>query len=114
MQSEFHQQQLMTSNEYNIKSEYCPICHKSVEEECIKLNDSRWHSSCFYCQICKKNLYETYNEKARMDQTDKKLYCKKCSPPNTVDGFVRVTQLQQYIFLLKFALKRLYEIINKD
>jgi len=111
MQSELRQQQLMSSSEYSIQSEYCPLCHKSVEEECIKLNDSRWHSNCFYCQTCKKNLYETYDIEARMDPTNKKIYCKKCCPPNSIDGFVHVTQLEQYTFLLKFALKRLY-IIN--
>ncbi|ORY57651.1 RhoGAP-domain-containing protein, partial [Neocallimastix californiae] len=111
MQSELRQQQLMSSSEYSIKSEYCPLCHKSVEEECIKLNDSRWHSHCFYCQTCKKNLYETYDVEARMDPINKKIYCKNCCPPNSIDGFVHVTQLEQYTFLLKFALKRLY-IIN--
>ncbi|ORX76522.1 RhoGAP-domain-containing protein [Anaeromyces robustus] len=115
MQSELRQQQLMSSSEYNIQSEYCPLCHKSVEEECIKLNDSRWHSNCFYCQTCKKNLYETYETEARMDPTNKKIYCKNCSPPNCIDhGFVHVTQLEQYTFLLKFALKRLYIINMKN
>jgi len=111
MQSELRQQQLMSSTEYSIQSEYCPLCHKSVEEECIKLNDSRWHSHCFYCQTCKKNLYEIFEEEARMDPTNKKIYCKGCCPQNSIDGFVHVTQLEQYTFLLKFALKRLY-IIN--
>jgi hypothetical protein len=114
MQSELRQQQLMSSSEYSIQSEYCPLCHKSVEEECIKLNDSRWHSNCFYCQTCKKNLYETYDIEARMDPTNKKIYCKKCCPPNSIDGFVHVTQLEQYTFLLKFALKRLYIINMKN
>jgi len=114
MQSELRQQQLMSSSEYSIKSEYCPLCHKSVEEECIKLNDSRWHSHCFYCQTCKKNLYETYDVEARMDPINKKIYCKNCCPPNSIDGFVHVTQLEQYTFLLKFALKRLYIINMKN
>jgi len=114
MQSELRQQQLMSSSEYNIQSEYCPLCHKSVEEECIKLNDSRWHSNCFYCQTCKKNLYETFETEARMDATNKKIYCKNCCPPNSIDGFVHVTQLEQYTFLLKFALKRLYIINMKN
>lgn len=114
MQSELRQKQLMTSNEYSIKSEYCPVCHKPVEEECLKLNDARWHANCFYCQVCKKKIYDTYSEEARMDPTNKKLYCNKCSPPDTIDGFVHVTQLEQYTFLLKFALKRLYQINMKN
>jgi len=114
MQSELRQQQLMSSTEYSIQSEYCPLCHKSVEEECIKLNDSRWHSHCFYCQTCKKNLYEIFEEEARMDPTNKKIYCKGCCPQNSIHGFVHVTQLEQYTFLLKFALKRLYIINMKN
>ncbi|OUM60823.1 hypothetical protein PIROE2DRAFT_69689 [Piromyces sp. E2] len=114
MQSELRQQQLMSSTEYSIQSEYCPLCHKSVEEECIKLNDSRWHSHCFYCQTCKKNLYETFEEEARMDPTNKKIYCKNCCTPECISGFVHVTQLEQYTFLLKFALKRLYIINMKN
>lgn len=113
MQTELRQQQLMSSREYNIQSEYCPVCHRSVEEECIKLNDSRWHSNCFYCQNCKKNLYNLLEE-ARMEPTSKIILCKDCSPSNVVDGFVRVTQLEQYTFLLKFALKRLYIINMKN
>jgi len=102
-------QQLMTSNEFNIKSEYCLLCHNSVDEECIKLNDFRWHAHCFFCEVCKKGLYETYNEEARMDLTNKKLYCKTCSPPDTVDNFVYINPLEQYTFLLKLAFKKIIQ-----
>ncbi|ORX44124.1 hypothetical protein BCR36DRAFT_415163 [Piromyces finnis] len=113
MQSESRRQHLMTSNEYSTHSEYCPVCHKSVEEECIKLNGFRWHLHCFYCQNCKKDLHEAYEE-GRLKPKNEKVYCKNCLPTYGMSGFVYVTQLKQYTFLLKDALKRLYIISTKE
>jgi len=112
MQSKLSQE-LRSSTEYHNRSEYCPCCRKSVEEECIKFdNDCRWHTYCFCCQICRKEMYASYHEEARIDPVTKTLYCKRCSPRNTVTGFVCVTQLEQFTFLLKIALKELF-IHNK-
>ncbi|KAI8809007.1 hypothetical protein BJ742DRAFT_246254 [Cladochytrium replicatum] len=117
------------------KTDLCVHCRKSIEEECIKqqtttstggvISSRRWHVSCFRCRTCDADLrgprmrdafsVEITLASASEGEKSKKdiaVYCRdhlpEGTPPGAVrGGFERVTQLEQYTFLLRCALKRL-------
>jgi hypothetical protein len=94
-------------------SDHCALCHKSVEDECARKLDRRWHISCVNCSRCGKELGRRL-EDARWNAFDKKIYCNNCIAINTEDmaPFERISKLQQYVFLLKVALARLLDILR--
>ncbi|KAI8911219.1 hypothetical protein DFJ77DRAFT_91248 [Powellomyces hirtus] len=91
----------------------CAECGEPVEEECVKHEFRRWHGNCFKCAANGQDLRPIY-QTATFDQHGGKCFCPEHSPEGAQKGFVRVTQLEQYIFLLKCALKRLCALLNID
>lgn len=96
-------------------SDHCTLCKRSVEDECVKHGEMRWHLSCVKCTRCGKELGRALEE-ACLNQFDRKIYCKGCTAVNA-DGlapFERVSKLQQYVFLLRVALARLLDILRSN
>jgi hypothetical protein len=101
-----------------VKSDLCFVCRTTVEEACYSIApNTRCHRKCFNCFLCEEHL--TGVEQVYLDTNGKsfKLYCGKCVKAKYVDSFTEVqyefvTMLQQYAFLLRVALKRLYTILQ--
>ena len=96
-------------------SDHCVHCGRSIEDECAKNGDLRWHLACVNCARCSKELGRSWRE-ARHNPFDGKVYCVSCASINT-DGaltFEYVSKLQQYVFLLKVALARLLDILRSN
>lgn len=100
----------MLSN-IDVSSDLCISCRTSVEEACIGLINKRWHKKCFNCKKCRKELADSYKA-AFYDSTDFAIYCSTCTKPGASKGFEKVSQLNQYTYLLRVALKRLISLLK--
>ncbi|KAJ3056754.1 hypothetical protein HK097_004615 [Rhizophlyctis rosea] len=94
----------------DVKTDLCAVCRKSVEDECLKLDNQRWHGVCFKCSVCDLELKGSFQE-AGVDG-DVKVYCPEHTPGDGRKGVEKVTQLEQYTFLLRCALKRLCILLD--
>ncbi|KAI9143486.1 hypothetical protein BKA69DRAFT_1062211 [Paraphysoderma sedebokerense] len=99
----------------DVKSDLCFNCRNTIEEACIRLPSSsqRWHLNCFVCAKTGKSLKHEYKESA-WDSKAQEVLSKefKGERDGLVYGFEYVTQLQQYTFLLRVALKRYYSLLR--
>ncbi|KAG5929901.1 hypothetical protein E4U42_003962 [Claviceps africana] len=97
------------------ESDHCPSCKRSVEDECAKNGDLRWHLACVKCGRCGRDLGRSLNE-AQHNAFDGIVYCTKCVAVNTEGALVfeHVSKLVQYVFLLKVALARLLDILRSN
>ncbi|KAH8129542.1 hypothetical protein ACSS6W_006587 [Trichoderma asperelloides] len=96
-------------------SDHCAQCGRSVEDECARNGDMRWHISCVNCSRCQRELGRVMNE-AFFNSLERKIYCTTCIGGKT-DGltpFIHISKLQQYVFLLKVALARLLDILRSN
>lgn len=86
----------------------CTACDKYIQDDCIQYHDSRWHLSCFSCNICKKKINYRDLGDTTYNKNLKHIICSRCSvdDPASVPGFKYVSKLAQLIFLLKIALVR--------
>ena len=96
-------------------SDHCMRCSKSVEDECAKNGDMRWHLGCVKCTRCSRELGRSLQE-ARFNAFDSKIYCNKCIGvhADASHPFEHVSKLQQYVFLLRVALARLLDILKSN
>ncbi|KAL7824229.1 hypothetical protein V8C26DRAFT_385349 [Trichoderma gracile] len=96
-------------------SDHCAQCGRSVEDECAKTGESRWHLSCVNCSRCQRELGRKLSE-AHFNALERKIYCVTCVG-GRLDGlapFTHISKLQQYVFLLKVALARLLDILRSN
>lgn len=87
----------------------CGVCEKPVEDRCFKRQDRLVHAQCLTCARCNRFLSEDASE-ARWSETQRKVFCDKhAGSASSGDnaGFVEVTRLQQYVYLLRVAHARL-------
>ncbi|OWB67240.1 hypothetical protein B5S30_g2597 [[Candida] boidinii] len=87
----------------------CNKCGESIEQECCKFEDKRFHFKCLSCSSCGTDLSDPslMSEIAYNSKTNS-ILCASCSS-NDVDaktGFKKVSSYLQLIYLLKIALKR--------
>ncbi|KAF4985126.1 hypothetical protein FDECE_16800, partial [Fusarium decemcellulare] len=96
-------------------SDHCALCHRSVEDECAKNGDMRWHLNCVKCTRCGRDLGRSLQE-ARYNAFDRKTYCSNCVGVNADPSmtFEHISKLQQYVFLLRVALARLLDILRAN
>lgn len=95
----------------DVKSDLCVKCRTSVEDACIRFHTMHWHTKCFYCSKCQKSLLNELKD-AFFDPVENQVLCSEHKVPGSRNGFEKVTQLQQYTFLLRVALKRLYGLLK--
>jgi len=96
-------------------SDQCAYCQRPIEDECARYGEKRWHLACVGCNNCSRELSQNL-EDARWSETERKIYCNNCEgqSPDASSGFVRVTRLQQYVFLLRVALARLLSMLRNS
>ncbi|KAG0647994.1 Rho-type GTPase-activating 1 [Hyphodiscus hymeniophilus] len=92
------------------ESDHCYNCRSPIDEACTRNGERRWHLTCLQCSNCSRELGQNL-EDARFSEKDRRVYCNNCESrsPGSVAGFIRVTRLEQYVFLLRVALARLLE-----
>ncbi|KAI8055076.1 hypothetical protein BDF22DRAFT_618310 [Syncephalis plumigaleata] len=98
----------------NLTSDQCRSCHITLEEPCIRHGNSRWHLACLRCSLCNRTLSDDLSM-ARFQPDEHKLMCVPCATTanvEVVDGFRRITQLEQYTFLLRVAQQRLTGLLK--
>ncbi|KAJ1815177.1 Rho-type GTPase activating protein Rga1, partial [Coemansia sp. RSA 2598] len=105
----------LSYQETDITSDLCTACHTAVETECIEhmRRRKRWHLYCFVCSKCSNEIQHVYPQSA-YDEAKGVLYCPSCANDHGVasGGFKFVSQLEQYSFLMRVALKRLYGLLK--
>jgi LIM domain len=99
----------------HVTSDLCQVCKITCEEECYRYHQHRWHCDCFKCSSCHSPLQANLdNTKLHLDTMN--IYCNTCTTTlkleNIEANFDYVTKLQQYSFLLRVALRRLYTLLD--
>ncbi|KAI9240372.1 MAG: hypothetical protein BYD32DRAFT_408601 [Podila humilis] len=96
----------------DVTSDLCLSCRTTIENECFTFDHlHRWHPKCLVCSTCAKPLADTYYE-ASFDAEIGSVLCKECKTPTSTTGFLHVTKLEQYTFLLRVALVRLESLLH--
>lgn len=99
----------------NNSSDICQYCRTTIEDECIKYNDSRWHVSCFHCRQCKRVLTSDFTS-AIFSSASQSVVCMSCANVHTNNNdfqrFQYVSRLSQYTYLLRVALSRLCSLLQ--
>lgn len=99
-------------------SDCCIQCKEPIDDECLLLEDKRWHLKPPHlsCSSCEKDLSAELPD-ALWSETEKSIYCSACADKHNVastaqTGFIQVTKLQQFVFLLRVALARLLAVLR--
>ncbi|KAJ3384146.1 hypothetical protein HDU84_003126 [Entophlyctis sp. JEL0112] len=93
------------------QTDFCVQCKKTVNHECFKTdgNTACWSTDCFHCQACGKVFDVLDLKNLAYNEADGLVYCLEHAVDNCVFGGIRkVSQLQQFSFLLHFALGKVY------
>jgi hypothetical protein len=102
-------------SDLHVTSDLCQICKITCEEECYRYQQNRWHCECFKCSSCQSPLQSNL-DKTKLHTDTLKIYCNTCTTTLKVENieakFEYVTKLQQYSFLLRVALRRLYTLLD--
>ncbi|CAG8561657.1 9342_t:CDS:10, partial [Cetraspora pellucida] len=97
-----------------ITSDLCHVCRITVEEECYKYGHYRWHIGCLRCSGCSRELRTIYRD-ATFNQITEMTFCPAHTNEQAAPGFQYVTQLEQYTYLLRVELSRMYNLLkHKD
>ncbi|KAK0119924.1 hypothetical protein ONS95_011349 [Cadophora gregata] len=102
-----------TSNLSGSNPDQCVNCRRTIEDECTRLGERRWHLSCMKCANCTRELGQSLEDATWSDQ-DQRVFCTNCEvrTQGSVGGFERVTRLQEYVFLLRVSLARLLDMLR--
>ncbi|KAJ6172753.1 hypothetical protein N7470_001820 [Penicillium chermesinum] len=99
-------------------SDCCIKCKEPIDDECIILDEKRWHLKPPHvsCSSCEKDLTVDLSD-ALWSESKKNTYCSACANQQNVassaqGGFAHVTKLQQFVFLLQVALARLLAVLR--
>jgi hypothetical protein len=95
-------------------SDLCTSCQRPIDDHCVRSREKRWHDTCLICSVCGKDLGDR-PEHARLGAFDRFVLCDGCGAlkaRDPVEGFIRVTKLEQYAFLLSVALARLIQVVR--
>lgn len=105
--------QYLHEADYTVSSDLCQFCRKQCEDACFRYKTYIWHDKCFACSLCCTPQRSDYKE-TYISQKDLSIICSKCI--THIDGYVQgvqyVSKLRQSSFLLRFALRRLYSLLN--
>ncbi|RCH93103.1 hypothetical protein CU098_005993, partial [Rhizopus stolonifer] len=93
-------------------TDYCQLCGITIEDQCMRYGDYRWHISCFKCRQCSRQL--AVNEDAVFNSTSCTIHCLQCTgfTKKEATPFEYITKLTQYSFLLRVALSRLCNLLQ--
>ena len=120
---------------YKPPSDLCIKCKLTIAEACVRLGTyQRWHSHCLRCQSCNKTaglsstgpsktstalhtqlnassfVYEpmSIENVPLLGPVPSVVYCMEHAWPTSRSGFLPVSRLEQYTYLLVVSLRRLY------
>ena len=104
-----------TSNLGSSNPDQCVNCRRTIEDECTRMGERRWHLSCLKCANCARELGQNL-EDGRWNDQDQIVFCNDCEgrTQGSVGGFERVTRLQEYVFLLRVSLARLLDMLRSS
>jgi hypothetical protein len=115
MQLASREERAGTDTDLHVTSDLCQVCKITCEEECYRYHQDRWHCECFKCSNCQCPLQPNLDN-AKVHEDTLKLYCNTCATTLKIEEigshFDYVTRLQQYSFLLRVALRRLYTLLD--
>ncbi|ORZ21827.1 hypothetical protein BCR41DRAFT_420754 [Lobosporangium transversale] len=95
-----------------VTSDLCLACRVTIEDECFTFNHNhRWHPKCLNCSKCAASQASIYYD-ASFDPSSGQILCSGCKTAESQIGFLRVTKLEQYTFLLRVALIRLENLLH--
>lgn len=105
--------QYLHEADYTVSSDLCQFCRKQCVDACIRHGAYIWHVDCFSCSGDCSSHNLSYHE-ALVHQQNSTIACNKCiqSPEGYARGAQYVSKLRQSSFLLRFALRRLYSLLN--
>lgn len=99
------------------ESDCCFACAGPIDDECVLLRGRRWHlkPSHLKCTSCQRDLGGEYSD-AMFSESAEKVVCSTHANrvPDAISGFLHVTKLQQYVFLLRVALARLLQVLKSS
>jgi len=76
-------------------SDYCFACHRSIEDECARCGERRWHLACLQCSNCSRELGQNL-EDARWSEKDQRVICSNCESRffGSIGGFEQTTAIR--------------------
>ena len=100
----------------NNQVELCQECKETIEDECVKTSQRRWHTKHLQCNYCQKYLGEDWKN-ALWSENKGQAICRACNEesyriPDAIACFSMVTHLQQLVYLLRVALARLLCVLR--
>lgn len=100
----------------NQQSDICHRCKAPIDDECVKLDQQRWHKIHLTCDYCARIVGEDTNI-ALWSEREGQIVCRPCHDelrraPDAVASFEPITRLQQYVYLLRVALARLLSLLR--
>ncbi|ORZ23186.1 hypothetical protein BCR42DRAFT_404189 [Absidia repens] len=109
-------QQPSDALDYPTNADLCQTCRIVCDDQCYRFQSYRWHDYCFACSKCCGLLGDDFQHSfINFIDDNLILYCIHCGNKDTmVQGFEKVTKLQQFSFLLRVALKELYQLLGVD
>ena len=100
------------------QSDCCITCKEPIDDECVMRGEQRWHIKPPHltCAACQNDLTTNPSE-ALWSAREKRAFCSVCAiqknlAPDAQGGFVPVSKLQQFVFLLRVALARLLAVLR--
>ncbi|KAF9398492.1 hypothetical protein BGZ94_005991, partial [Podila epigama] len=94
-------------------SDLCFACRITIENECFTFEHvHRWHPKCLVCSECATPLADKLKEANFDSANGGSVLCQGCRTPTSSTGFLHVTKLEQYTFLLRVALVRLENLLK--
>lgn len=89
----------------------CGVCDKAVEDRCYKRQERLVHAGCLKCAKCEKSMVDA-PAAARWNESARRISCERHGSSVDESGFVEVSRLQQYVYLLRVAHARLLATIR--
>ena len=98
------------------QSDLCHKCKEPIDDECVRLDQQRWHHHHLTCDYCDKIVGKDLKG-ALWSEREGQVVCRQCheekhQAPDATASFQAVTRLQQYVYLLRVALARLLSVLR--
>jgi len=99
----------------NQQSDICHHCKEPIDDECVRMDQQRWHKNHLVCDYCGRIVGEN-PKNALWSEREGQVTCRPCHEvgraPSATDSFEPITRLQQYVYLLRVALARLLSLLR--
>ena len=98
------------------QSDLCHKCKEPIDDECVRLDQQRWHRNHLTCDYCERMVGDEVKD-TLWSEREGQVICRRCQDerrrtPDAIASFESVTRLQQYVYLLRVALARLLSVLR--